>query len=477
MVEAPAAHAPADLSAAAQVSALPLQVDLLQLPPEVPAPGAPALRGVLDRLFAHWLSLPDTAALVATLVQKAKATGGGGGGAVGAATLPSMMLQGGAAVPPLSPRSPRLSRKPSGLGAGQPNRSASPLRPAAARPAKEVIPQFYFQDGRPPPYEVKKQCISTVDQLFAGHSNGLRAQANPSQFSFLVAYFGCTTEFRMVTRELCKLPTFFTTVLFYKIDKESTGFVTREAFIDFWVNSNLMSMDSATQVFTILKKPIRNYLTKEDLKPVLKDLLDNHPGLEFLKSTPEFQERYAETVVYRIFYSLNRIGSGYLTLRELKRGNLLSALRHADDEEDINKVLRYFSYEHFYVIYCKFWELDTDHDFLIDKENLIKYGNHALTYRIVDRIFSENEGYLTLKDFRRCKLSGHFFNILFNLNKFMAFEARDPFLIRQMREEPSLTDWDRFARREYVRLAMEEDGEDASNASGDVWDESLESPF
>lgn len=204
MVEAAAAHAPADLSAAAQVSALPLQVDLLQLPPEVPAPGAPALRGVLDRLFAHWLSLPDTAALVATLVQKAKATGGG---AVGAATLPSMMLQGGAAVPPLSPRSPRLSRKPSGLGAGQPNRSASPLRPAAARPAKEVIPQvqsppllfvltnlhgivywherlcqpdavwqFYFQDGRPPPYEVKKQCISTVDQLFAGHSNGLRAQ-------------------------------------------------------------------------------------------------------------------------------------------------------------------------------------------------------------------------------------------------------------------------------------------------------------
>ena len=50
---------------------------------------------------------------------------------------------------------------------------------------------------------------------------------------------------------------------------------------------------------------------------------------------------------------------------------------------------RYFSYEHFYVIYCKFWELDTDHDFLIDKENLIKYGNHALTYRIVDRIFSQ----------------------------------------------------------------------------------------
>lgn len=50
---------------------------------------------------------------------------------------------------------------------------------------------------------------------------------------------------------------------------------------------------------------------------------------------------------------------------------------------------RYFSYEHFYVIYCKFWELDTDHDFFIDKDDLLRYGNHALTYRIVERIFAQ----------------------------------------------------------------------------------------
>lgn len=47
----------------------------------------------------------------------------------------------------------------------------------------------------------------------------------------------------------------------------------------------------------------------------------------------------------------------------------------------------------------------------------------------------------------------------------------------QEREEPTLTEWDRFARREYIRLSMEEDAEDASNGSADVWDESLESPF
>lgn len=47
----------------------------------------------------------------------------------------------------------------------------------------------------------------------------------------------------------------------------------------------------------------------------------------------------------------------------------------------------------------------------------------------------------------------------------------------QERENPSLTEWDRFAHREYIRLAMEEDGDNASNGSADVWDESFEAPF
>lgn len=32
------------------------------------------------------------------------------------------------------------------------------------------------------------------------------------------------------------------------------------------------------------------------------------------------------------------------------------------------QVTEFFSYEHFYVLYCKFWELDNDHDFYISKE-------------------------------------------------------------------------------------------------------------
>ncbi|KAK2455913.1 hypothetical protein P8452_02991 [Trifolium repens] len=528
-----------------------LDTDMLQLQ-EVSPFALKSSPHVAEELFSQWLSLPDTSRLVKSLLADAKAgvpfsalENSTNTNALSINPLPSLFPAGN--TPPLSPRSssgsPRTMKQrtsPSSLG--------SPLK-VVRDPVREIIPQFYFKNGRPPPNEMKEHFLFQVDNRFHGHLDGLQL-----------------LEFKSFTKEICKLPSFFSSALFRKIDISFTGTITRDQFIDYWIRSNMLAMDLPTRIYNILKQPHRTYLVQDDFKPILRELLSSHPGLEFLHSTPEFQERYAETVIHRIFYYTNRSGNGRLTLRELKRGNLIDAMLHVDEEEDINKVLRYFSYEHFYVIYCKFWELDTDHDFFIDRENLIKYGNHSLTYRIVDRIFSqvprkfsskvegkmnyedfvhfilaeedkssepsleywfrcidldgngvltsnemlffyeeqlhrmecmaqepvlfedilcqlvdmigpENEGYITLRDVKSSKLSGNVFNILFNLNKFIAFETRDPFLIRQEREDPNMTEWDRFAHREYIRLSMEEDGEDMSNASGDVWEESLEAPF
>ena len=50
-----------------------------------------------------------------------------------------------------------------------------------------------------------------------------------------------------------------------------------------------------------------------------------------------------------------------------------------------------------------------------------------------DMIQPEREGSFMLRDLKRCRsLAGTLFNILFNLNKFIAFETRDPFVIRQV---------------------------------------------
>jgi serine/threonine-protein phosphatase 2A regulatory subunit B'' len=44
-------------------------------------------------------------------------------------------------------------------------------------------------------------------------------------------------------------------------------------------------------------------------------------------------------------------------------------------------------------------------------------------------------------------------------------------MIPQEREDAGSTEWDRFGRTEYVRLAMEEEGDEVTDADGgpDVW--------
>lgn len=49
-----------------------------------------------------------------------------------------------------------------------------------------------------------------------------------------------------------------------------------------------------------------------------------------------------------------------------------------EQEEDVNQLTEYFSYEHFYVIYCKFWELDSDHDLYIDQNDLARHNDQGL---------------------------------------------------------------------------------------------------
>lgn len=121
----------------------------------------------------------------------------------------------------------------------------------------------------------------------------------------------------------------------------------------------------------------RPYILPEDLVCLVQDVVDTHPGLAFLKEAAEFHSRYVHTVIARIFYAVNRSWSGKITMAELRRSDLLQVLQLLEEEEDINQIMAYFSYEHFYVIYCKFWELDRDHDLFIDQNDLSRHNDHG----------------------------------------------------------------------------------------------------
>lgn len=113
----------------------------------------------------------------------------------------------------------------------------------------------------------------------------------------------------------------------------------------------------------------------------------------------------------RIFYNLDETwsSSGRITLRSWQQSDISETLLALDNDADVNRITvgSYFSYEHFYVIYCKFWELDEDHDCVVHREEMLGYGNHALTRRIVDRIFDFNPR--PYVEFETMNVSNHFF--------------------------------------------------------------------
>lgn len=62
-----------------------------------------------------------------------------------------------------------------------------------------------------------------------------------------------------------------------------------------------------------------------------------------------------------------------------------------------------------------------------------------------DMLSPATPGHFSLRDLRKTRqLAGTLFNILFNISKFVAYETRDPFLIRQEKtDDPDATEWDR----------------------------------
>ncbi|KAG8445568.1 hypothetical protein GDO86_010370 [Hymenochirus boettgeri] len=395
-------------------------------------------------------------------------------------------------TPPPVPSTPSVSPQP-----------ASPPLPnnKIPTPLSINIPRFYFPKGLPNPGSNNDDCITKVEAAFSTMDE---EKADIYEMGKIAKVCGC--------------PLYWKAALFNAAGGERTGFVSVHSFVAMWRKLLQSCHDDASKFIYLLAKPGCNYLDQEDFIPLLQDIVDTHPGLTFLKEAPEFHSRYITTVIQRIYYTVNRSWSGKITLTEIRRSNFLQTLALLEEEDDINQVTDYFSYEHFYVIYCKFWELDTDHDLYIDQKDLARYNDHASSNRIIERIFSgavtrieywfrcmdldgdgvlsmyeleylyeeqcekmdgmgieplpfqdllcqlldlvkpEIEGQITLRDLKRCRMAHIFYDTCFNLEKYLDHEQRDPFAVQKdiENESPEPSDWDRYAAEEYEILVAEE---------------------
>ena len=233
-----------------------------------------------------------------------------------------------------------------------------------------TIPKFYFPSVGG---DIIQQENIFIDSIFK-NSNQLNLES-----------------FKKITKEFYNFPGLLNKVLFDKIDKENKGVITRDQFMKYHIQ-NFRGCSVTERFFNFIKSPDRKYIIRDDFRPILRALLDNNPSLDFLKEHLPYQMKYTNTVIMRIFYMNDPNDDGKLTLHDFKRSDLIDVITQVCDD-DINNVRQYFSYEHFYVIYCTFFELDNtrepDKELFINKESFSKYDGHALGRKAVDRIFDQ----------------------------------------------------------------------------------------
>ncbi|XP_076435906.1 serine/threonine-protein phosphatase 2A regulatory subunit B'' subunit delta-like isoform X3 [Babylonia areolata] len=264
--------------------------------------------------------------------------------------------------------------------------------PSSSPQCSEDIPPFYFPLGKP-------QTGAVV-----GVAPGVEAMLQKAALEFGKLEQGKAYKQQMgQIAKACGFPLYWRILLFRAAGGDKQGFITLQSFSAMMKKLFSTCHDEASKFLRLLARPGRMILEFDDFVPLVQDVVDGHPGLSFLQDAPEFHSRYVHTVISRIFFCVNRSWSGRITVTELRKSNFLQVLAMLEDEEDINQVTEFFSYEHFYVIYCKFWELDKDHDLFIDRGDLARHNDHALNSRIIDRIFS---GAVTRgKDFREGRMS------------------------------------------------------------------------
>lgn len=159
------------------------------------------------------------------------------------------------------------------------------------------IPQFFFPQGKPLDSVTEQSNRSTINTL-VGEKLDIPIQ-----------------KAKNLVVDVLGLPSYFSVLLILRCtnNPQSTK-ITKMQFNKVW--KELEAKSPAWRAFWLLSsQPKKKYIVADDFKILFKEVMEVHPGLQFLKESPEFQVWYSLCVIYRMYYMANRKYDGKLTYR------------------------------------------------------------------------------------------------------------------------------------------------------------------
>jgi serine/threonine-protein phosphatase 2A regulatory subunit B'' len=238
-------------------------------------------------------------------------------------------------LPPLLPRSPRSSL-------------------AGLDVVDQTIPKFYGPE-------------TDDDEVAAIASIGASGSLSESSVGNLI-------------RKFCNLPVCFARVLMQRD-------FTPESFQQYWMNNLIGLLDPNDRFLRLIVGRDRSHIFQNDLHPFVRAIVETHSSLSFLKEELLFQEKFIEFIACRCFFIMDFELRGTVNIHQMRAMDLAGAFFAASVMPDVNETHQVFNYQHFYVAFCRFWDLDTDNDGFITKDELSKLNESSVSPIIIDRFF------------------------------------------------------------------------------------------
>lgn len=339
---------------------------------ESPSVVQPAVQQPTTRAVAAQQQQPTAAAIIKQAAATAIKTSASASPFVAAPLAAVDTAAAAAAVASSPPSSKSSTRVLAPVRPPPPTAAAAAVdRATAAQEARIAgrlanCPRFHYPNGRPVSRAENDAVRERARHLFTGTN----AQIEYRDIGRLASCIGLALYAKRALYDACRRLSGVSAAAVV-VDDTSNDVVssppplTFAQFAGYWRAMTIAAHDEAARfIFTLAAAATgsstpRTWLVRDDFGPLLLDIIHTYPGLSFLVQSTQFHSKYVDVVVTRIFWNVNRSWSGRINAHELRRSNFLATLRLFETVADINRITDYFSYEHFYVIYCKFWELDT----------------------------------------------------------------------------------------------------------------------